>query len=101
MVNARFAKPLDNELILGLAGRMPLVIVEENALVGGFGGSVAELLSDSGMTHVKVERLGLPDNFIEHGTQEMLRSMFNLDCDGIVRKIENSFPELIIASSTR
>ena len=101
VANARFAKPLDTELILELASRTRLVTVEENALAGGFGSAVTELLSNSELPTVKIECLGLPDQFIEHGTQEILRSMFSLDSDGIVQKIKASFPELFVTPSAR
>jgi 1-deoxy-D-xylulose-5-phosphate synthase len=101
VVNARFAKPLDAELITGLAERMPMLTVEENALAGGFGSAVMELLSGSGLPPVKVESLGLPDRFIEHGTQERLRAMFNLHREGIIQKIRASFPGLAIEVSRR
>jgi len=101
VVNARFAKPLDNDLILGLANRMRLITVEENAVAGGFGSAVTDLLGNSELAPVKIEHLGLPDQFVEHGTQEILRYIFNLDCEGIVRKIKLSFPELSAAPSAR
>jgi 1-deoxy-D-xylulose-5-phosphate synthase len=92
--NARYAKPLDSELILRLAAKKRLLTVEENSLAGGFGSAVLELLSDARLDNVKVERLGLPDRFIEHGTQEIFRSLFNLDAEGISRYITASFPGL-------
>lgn len=102
VVNARFAKPLDAELILDLATRTKrLLIVEENALCGGFGSSVLELLSSAKLGDVRVERLGLPDRFIEHGTQELFRSQFNLDGEGIARAIKTAFPELVFAASPK
>lgn len=97
VVNARFAKPLDSELILDLAASAKrLLTVEENALCGGFGSSVIQLLENTKLVGVKTECLGLPDEFIEHGTQELLRSMFELDSAGIARRVTNSFPELSI-----
>jgi 1-deoxy-D-xylulose-5-phosphate synthase len=101
VANARFAKPLDSDLILGLASRMPLITVEENVVAGGFGSAVAELLSNSELAGVKIEHLGLPDEFVEHGSQEILRSICNLDCEGIVQKIKLSFPELFVVPSAR
>ncbi len=94
VVNARFAKPLDSELILGIAGKNNrLVTIEENALAGGFGSSVLNLLARSGMGQPKVECIGLPDRFIEHGSPELFRSKFDLDSNGIVRRIKAAFPE--------
>ncbi|MGD0765935.1 MAG: 1-deoxy-D-xylulose-5-phosphate synthase [Dehalococcoidia bacterium] len=93
VVNARFVKPLDRELILELASRTQrLVTVEENVLAGGFGSAVLELLDEADL-QVRVERLGLPDRFIEHGPQKLFRSMLDLDTEGIVRRIRAAFPE--------
>lgn len=85
VINARFIKPLDMDLILGQAratGR--LITVEENALQGGFGSAVLELLHDNGLSHVKVKRLGIPDQYIEQGSQAQLRKDVGIDADGIV-----------------
>jgi 1-deoxy-D-xylulose-5-phosphate synthase len=95
VVNARFAKPLDEELILEVAGRVKrLVTLEENALSGGFGSRVLELLRDSGAGHVQLECMALPDEFVGQGPQELLRSQYQLDAEGIVQRILASFPEL-------
>ena len=95
VVNARFAKPLDSKLILEQASRTgKLVTVEENALAGGFGSAVLQLLESSRLKGVRIECIGLPDEFIEHGPQELFRSMFDLDSEGISRRIKGSFPEL-------
>ncbi|MDD2899099.1 MAG: 1-deoxy-D-xylulose-5-phosphate synthase [Desulfuromonadaceae bacterium] len=84
VVNARFIKPLDTELILRVARRSGRIItVEENALQGGFGSAVLELLYDNNMQDVKVRRLGLPDHFIEQGSQAQLRSDVGIDAEGI------------------
>ena len=85
VVNARFVKPLDENLILTLAakhGRM--LTVEENVLAGGFGSAVLELLADRGLA-VAVKRLGIPDIFVEHGAPAILRQKYGLDADGILQ----------------
>ena len=95
VVNARFVKPLDRETILALAARNGrLVTIEENVLAGGFGSAVLEAMESAGLTSVRVERIGLPDRFIEHGPQELFRAMFDLDAEGIVRRVRAAFPEL-------
>ena len=95
VVNARFAKPLDSELILEQASHTGRVVtVEENALDGGFGSAVLQLLNSSEVAGMKTECIGLPDNFIEHGPQELFRSVFDLDAEGIARRIRSRFPEL-------
>ena len=101
VVNARYAKPLDSELVVELAATTKkLLTVEENALAGGFGSAVLELIADAGLEGVKVICLGLPDRFIEHGTQELFRSIFNLDSEGIARHIKASFPEILVQAHT-
>ncbi|MEW6232616.1 MAG: 1-deoxy-D-xylulose-5-phosphate synthase [Chloroflexota bacterium] len=100
VVNARFVKPLDRSLIVGLAKHFRrIVTVEENALAGGFGSAVLELLEERGLTGVNVKRIGLPDEFVEHGTQEILRNKYNLTSEGIIKLIRNYFPELRLIST--
>ncbi|MEJ2683434.1 MAG: 1-deoxy-D-xylulose-5-phosphate synthase [Candidatus Sulfobium sp.] len=84
VVNARFIKPLDRELILSVAARVPRIItVEENVLEGGFGSAVIECISDAGLTNVWVKRLGIPDVFVEQGTPAGLRAKYGIDEEGI------------------
>jgi 1-deoxy-D-xylulose-5-phosphate synthase len=88
VVNARFAKPLDKELIIDLAGRIKNIItIEENVLAGGFGSSVARLLQESGINDIIIKNIGVPDEFVEHGTQAILRAKYGLDADGIARQV--------------
>ncbi len=89
VVNARFVKPLDAELIQSVARAAGCIItVEENALQGGFGSAVLELLSDNGLQDVRVKRLGIPDRYIEHGSQAQLRKDLGIDAEGIVTAAE-------------
>ena len=90
VMNARFVKPLDVELILALAGTGMLVTLEENALQGGFGTAVLELLEENDVTDVAVTRLGFPDSFVEQGEQAELKAAYGLDVDGIVRSIRKA-----------
>jgi len=86
VVNARFIKPLDENLILTLAASHGRVLtVEENVVAGGFGSAVLELLADQGLFGVAVKRLGIPDTFVEHGSQDILRQKFGLDAAGILK----------------
>jgi 1-deoxy-D-xylulose-5-phosphate synthase len=88
VVNARFAKPLDKELITELANKIKnIVTVEENVLTGGFGSSVISLLQESGLNDVKIKNIGIPDEFVEHGTQTILRAKYGLDANGIMRQV--------------
>jgi 1-deoxy-D-xylulose-5-phosphate synthase len=84
VVNARFVKPLDEELILRIAKKTNwIVTVEEHAVQAGFGSAVLECLDANKLIGVKTLRLGLPDMFIEHGAQKVLRKNYGLDVDGI------------------
>ena len=95
VINSRFAKPLDGELITDVARRVKhLVTVEENALSGGFGSGVAALLHKSGISGVRVKAIGIPDEFVEHGTQAILRAKYGLDAKGITRQVLALFPEI-------
>jgi len=93
VVNARFVKPLDFELLTDLASRIKrMVIVEENVLSGGFGSSVIKFLKESEIHDVKVKSIGIPDEFVEQGTQGILRAKYGLDTKGIVRQVLTLFP---------
>lgn len=84
VINARFVKPLDAELILSSARKTgSIMTVEENALQGGFGSAVLELLYDNNMQDVKVKRLGISDSYVEHGSQAQLRRDVGIDAAGI------------------
>lgn len=87
VVNARFVKPLDAELILGTAlstGR--LLTIEENVIRGGFGDGIMELLLSHGADGVKVRAMGLPDRFVTHGSRAELIKELDLGVDAIVAK---------------
>lgn len=86
LVNARFVKPLDVETILEYAKRCRrLVIVEENTIQGGLGSAVTELLAAEGLCDVSVRQIGLPDEFVGHGAQTLLRQVHGLEPDHIAR----------------
>ena len=94
VVNCRFVKPLDREVISSLAAKIPRVITaEENALQGGFGSAVLEELNDAGVVGLRIERIGVADTFVEHGPQKLLRSLYGIDAAAIVntavRMMEN------------
>jgi len=89
VINARFVKPLDAGLILAAARKTGCILtVEENLLQGGFGSAVLELLYDNNMQDVRVKRLGIPDQFVEHGSQAQLRKDMGIDADGIAASAE-------------
>lgn len=90
VLDARFLKPLDNELILHFArncGR--LVTIEENALMGGFGSAVLELLEQEGLFNIQVRRIGITDRIVEHGEQKIIRHLLGLDAEGIYKTTMN------------
>ncbi|UCH80639.1 MAG: 1-deoxy-D-xylulose-5-phosphate synthase [Nitrospiraceae bacterium] len=87
VINARFVKPLDMELIAGYAHQIRHIItVEENAVSGGFGSAVLEELTKAGIEGKKIKMLGLPDSFIEQGPQNHLRKKYGIDAEGIARE---------------
>jgi 1-deoxy-D-xylulose-5-phosphate synthase len=97
VVNARFAKPLDEDLILDLAERIKMLItVEENALFGGFGSSVARLLQAHGRNDVALRNIGIPDEFVEQGSQAVLREKYGLDAAGITRQVTDFVQESLL-----
>ncbi|HUS81132.1 MAG TPA: 1-deoxy-D-xylulose-5-phosphate synthase [Armatimonadota bacterium] len=84
VVNARFAKPLDGELITSLARNIgAMVTIEENVLAGGFGSAVLELLEREGACDVRLRRLGIGDVFVPAGNKRLLLAEHGLDVDGI------------------
>jgi len=86
VVNCRFVKPLDSSLVDIAAASGRVLAVEENIRQGGFGGAVLELFNDAGLRDVRVRRIGLPDTFVEHGPQDVLRAKYGLDAAGILRE---------------
>ncbi len=87
LVNPRFVRPFDVEMLADTVRRnLPIITVEENALPGGFGSMVAEHALELGHT-AGLLRIGLPDEFIQHGSQEELRSILKIDAPGIKERI--------------
>jgi len=101
VVNSRFLKPLDEELICRMAVKTgKIVTIEENVLQGGFGSSILELLQEKSLFSIPVKRLGIPDFFIEHGTQALLRKKYGLDEEGICRAVKELLGENTSSSPT-
>jgi 1-deoxy-D-xylulose-5-phosphate synthase len=87
VVNARFVKPLDEELILEYATRCGRVVtLEEAQRAGGFGSAVSEMLQDRGAHEVRVSALAIPDVFVEHGKPDILRNQAGLTLESILRR---------------
>ena len=102
MVNARFVRPMDLGMLLPLAKRCRLLVtVEENNMHGGFGSGVVELLSQQlGEAMPRVRIIGLPDKFLEHGSNRELRERYGLSAAGVtatvLREVESAEQRLKI-----
>lgn len=97
VINARFAKPLDSELMNEVAKRHNRIItLEEGVLAGGFGSAVLEFYDAHNLLpKLDVHCIGISDEFVEHGSQPFMRSHYRLDASGIVENVRDWFPELI------
>jgi len=94
VINSRFLKPLDANLLCDWAEKTDKVLtVEENVLQGGFGSAVLELFQERGLSPTHMRRLGIPDIFIEHGPQALLREKYGIDENGIFRGAQKMFEE--------
>jgi len=88
LVNMRFVKPLDEALIVNVATRhRALVTIEENAVMGGAGSAVGEVLAAAGV-QVALLQIGIPDKFIEHGSRESCLAEAGLDVSGLTLQVE-------------
>ena len=84
----RFVKPLDEEMLHGIFQNFENVItIEDGVIQGGFGSAIIEFMVDNGYTN-KVQRLGIPDKFIEHGTQNELWAECGYDTNGIIKAVK-------------
>lgn len=85
VINARFVKPLDSDLIIEYASKIKKIItVEEHILDGGFGSAVLELLVDNDVSEFSLKRIGINDRFVEHGPQDVLKRDYEIDHAAIV-----------------
>lgn len=88
VIDARFLKPLDaNSIITAAQQTHNIITIEENVLAGGFGSAVMELMEQNEI-YPRVLRLGLPDQVLQQGTQEQLRTMYGLDAASIARRVQ-------------
>lgn len=91
VINARFAKPLDTELIVPLAQKIGRVVtLEEGSLIGGFGSAVAESLLDHNVV-VPIDRIGVPDILVEHATPDQSKAELGLTAPQMAERILKSF----------
>jgi 1-deoxy-D-xylulose-5-phosphate synthase len=103
IVDARFAKPLDEKLIMEVATSHEVVITIEEGSIGGFGSHVAQLLSERGVFDkgLKFRSMILPDLFLDQDTPEAMYKKAGLDCYSIVEKIENVLKSNIVLAKNR
>jgi 1-deoxy-D-xylulose-5-phosphate synthase len=88
LVNMRFIKPLDEKLVLAIAGRHRAIItIEENAVMGGAGSAVGELLASAGV-QMPLHHIGIPDSFIEHGSRDTCLAAAGLDLAGLTANVD-------------
>lgn len=93
VVNARFIKPLDEEMLKDIQKRnIPIITVEESALQGGFGSAVLEFYNEQNL-QANVKRIGIPDLFIEHGEVNQLLQEINITTESIVELVKTSVNE--------
>lgn len=89
VINARYIKPLDETLLHQILKRkIPILTVEESLLKGGFGASVLEFIEANNYTDVAIHRIGLPDEFISHGSVPLILESFGISTTGMVLKIK-------------
>ncbi len=88
VINARFIKPLDDELITRYCKPgAKIITVEEGSLAGGFGAALMERVQQLGVEGVKFHRIGIPDEYVHHGAQDVLRAQYDLHPEGIARRV--------------
>ena len=91
LINARFVKPLDKNLIMPLASRIKKVVtMEEGTLVGGFGSAIVELLNDNDI-NIPVYRIGIPDVLVDHASPDQSKEKLGLMPDQMADKIVKKF----------
>ena len=103
IIDARFAKPLDEKLILEIANKHEVLVSIEEGSIGGFGSHVQHLLSERGVFDrgLKFRSMILPDIFIDQDTPEKMYNKAGLNCDSIVDKIENTLNSNIILAKNQ
>jgi 1-deoxy-D-xylulose-5-phosphate synthase len=93
VVNARFIKPMDEKMLHEiLQTNMPILTIEEAVLQGGFGSAVLEFAHDQGYHHVVIDRMGIPDRFIEHGSVKELLQEIGLTTAHVIERVQTMIP---------
>lgn len=94
VVNARFIKPMDEAMLHDLMkAQMPILTIEESMLQGGFGSAVLEFAFDNGYRNINLDRIGIPDEFIEHGEVDLLLAEIHVTADEAVKRITKLVPK--------
>jgi len=102
VVNARFVKPLDEQTLASILKRFDKIItVEENVLSGGFGSAVLEFAEAFDIKGVVIKRMGIPDEFIEHGSRDQLLSDLGLDKDGISQTVKRILQSDVVCEKVK
>ena len=101
VVNIRFVKPLDQQVVETVAQTARwIVTMEENSLLGGFGSAVLEAINNAGQLGPRILRLGLPDCFVEQGSREELLNCLRLDPAGVIAQVKAFIEEPSDAAAT-
>lgn len=96
VINARFIKPLDGGMLQKIFNsNRPILTIEEAVLLGGFGSAVIEYAHDHDFQHVTIDRMGIPDQFIEHGSVKELLNEIGLTADNVVSRLKAIIPAKI------
>ncbi|MFS0822802.1 1-deoxy-D-xylulose-5-phosphate synthase [Bacillus sp. 1P02SD] len=94
VVNARFIKPLDNDMMHQILGsNLPVLTIEESVLMGGFGSAVLEFANDHDYQNAKIDRMGIPDLFIEHGSVNELLREIGMTTENVVERVQKLVPK--------
>ncbi|MDR4888870.1 1-deoxy-D-xylulose-5-phosphate synthase [Fredinandcohnia sp. QZ13] len=94
VVNARFIKPLDDDMMHQILGsNLPVLTIEESVLMGGFGSAVLEFANDHEYQNAKIDRMGIPDQFIEHGSVNELLREIGMTTENVVERIQKLVPK--------
>jgi len=96
VINGRFIKPLDEAAIARYCQPgASIVTVEEGSLAGGFGSAIMESVQQLGVENVRFHRIGIPDEYVHHGTQDVLRARYDLHAEGIARRVREFVRERV------
>ena len=99
VVNIRWIKPLDIEMLKRVADSAQLIVtLEDGVITGGFGSAVSEAIQDIGKPNITVKRIGLPDSYVEHGTIPKLQELCGMDAKSVVQTVIDSIKERVTSS---